>query len=108
MYLNKIFIIGNLTKDPEIAAIPGGTKVCSMTVATNKAWKDKEGATQETAEFHNVVIFGNKAETCHMYLKKGQTVLVEGRVQTRSWDTDGGKRYKTEIISENIQFGSKN
>lgn len=108
MYLNKALIIGNLTRDPELKALPSGTKVCSFGVATNRSYKDKDGNKQDTVEFHNVAVFGKIAELSAQYLKKGQQVLVEGRLQTRSWDgKDGEKRYRTEIIADNVQFGNK-
>ncbi|HBM45876.1 MAG: Single-stranded DNA-binding protein [Parcubacteria group bacterium GW2011_GWF2_38_76] len=108
MYLNKAIIIGNMTKDPEMRALPSGQKVTSFSVATNRVWKDKDGKKQEGTEFHNISVFGKQAETCAQYLKKGQAVLVEGRIQTRSWDaTDGTKKYRTEIIAEKVQFGPK-
>jgi single-strand DNA-binding protein len=108
MYLNKALIIGNLTRDPELKALPSGTKVCSFSVATNRVYKDKEGQRQETAEFHNIVVFGRVAELAAQYLKKGSQALVEGRIQTRSWDApDGQKKYRTEIVADNIQFGSR-
>jgi single-strand DNA-binding protein len=108
MYLNKAFIIGNLTRDPEIKALPSGMQVASFSVATNRVWKDKNGAKQESADFHNIVVFGRQAETAAQYLKKGASVLVEGRIQTRSWDgPDGKKNYRTEIISDRVQFGSR-
>jgi len=108
MYLNKAIVIGNLTRDPEVRALPSGQKVTSFGVATNRTWKDKDGKKQEGTEFHNIVVFGRQAETCAQYLKKGQNVLVEGRMQTRSWDaTDGTKKNKTEIVAEKVQFGPK-
>lgn len=108
MYLNKALIIGNLTRDPELKALPSGIKVCSFSVATNRVWKDKNGAKQESADYHNVVVFGRQAETAGQYLKKGQTVMVEGRMQTRSWDgSDGQKRYRTEVVADRVQFGPK-
>ncbi len=108
MYLNKVILIGNLTRDPEIKALPSGIKVCAIGVATNRVWKDKDGAKQEASDFHNVVVFGRQAETTAQYLKKGSGILVEGRMQTRSWDgTDGQKRYRTEIVADRIQFGNK-
>jgi len=82
MYLNKVFIIGNLTRDPELKAIPSGIKVCSFSVATNRVWKDKNGARQEAADYHNVVVFGRQAETVTQYMKKGSQVMIEGRMQT--------------------------
>lgn len=108
MYLNKVFIIGNLTRDPELKAIPSGMKVCSFSVATNRVWKDKNGARQEAADYHNVVVFGRQAETVAQYMKKGSQVMVEGRMQTRSWDdaATNSKKYRTEVIADRVQFGS--
>ena len=106
MYLNKALVIGNLTRDPEVKALPSGMKVCTLSIATNRTWKDKNGAKQEAADYHNVVVFGRQAETTAQYLKKGSNALVEGRMQTRSWDApDGTKRYRTEIVADRIQFG---
>ncbi|MES2134647.1 MAG: single-stranded DNA-binding protein [Patescibacteria group bacterium] len=107
MYLNKVFIAGNLTRDPELKALPSGANVSSFGVATNRTWKDQNGEKKEATEFHNIVVFGRQAETCAQYLKKGQQVLVEGRLQTRSWEKDGAKQYRTEIVAERVQFGSK-
>lgn len=108
MYLNKTYILGNLTRDPELKSLPSGGKVTSFAVATNRVWKDQAGQKQEQVEYHNIVVFGRQAETCAQYLKKGQQVLVEGRIQTRSWDgQDGKKNYRTEIMAESVQFGSK-
>lgn len=108
MYLNKVFIIGNLTRDPEIRAIPSGIKVCSFSVATNRVWKDKNGVRQESADYHNVVVFGRQAETVAQYMRKGSQVMVEGRMQTRSWDdaATNTKKYRTEVIADRVQFGS--
>lgn len=108
MYLNRALIIGNLTRDPELKALPSGMQVASFGVATNRVWKDKNGVRQESADFHNIVVFGRQAETTTQYLHKGDTVLVEGRIQTRSWDgPDGAKRYRTEIVADRVQFGPK-
>lgn len=109
MYLNKAIIIGNLTRDPELKALPSGMQVTSLSLATNRVWKDKSGAKQEASDFHNVVVFGRQAETSAQYLKKGQQVMVEGRIQTRSWDdkATGEKKYRTEIVAESVQFGPK-
>lgn len=108
MFLNKAMIIGNLTRDPEVRALPSGIKVCSLSVATNRTWKDKNGAKQEAADYHNVVVFGRQAETAAQYLRKGASVLVEGRIQTRSWDDkDGQKKYRTEIVADRVQFGPR-
>lgn len=107
MYLNKAIIIGNLTRDPELKALPSGIAVTSFAVATNRVWKDKNGARQESADYHNIVVFGRQGETAAQYLKKGSSVLVEGRMQTRSWDSPEGKKYRTEIIAERVQFGNR-
>lgn len=105
MYINRATIYGNLTRDPEARALPSGQQVVSFSVATNRTYKDKEGQKQESAEFHNIVAFGRLAEIMAQYLKKGRPVYIEGRLQTRSWDKDGQKQYRTEIVAENFQFG---
>ncbi len=108
MYLNKVQLIGNLTRDPEIKALPSGVKVLSFTLATNRTWKDQSGAKKDATEFHNVVAFGKIAELIAQYVKKGGSLYIEGRLQTRSWDAaDGQKRYRTEILVENFQFGPR-
>ncbi|OGI95598.1 single-stranded DNA-binding protein [Candidatus Nomurabacteria bacterium RIFCSPLOWO2_01_FULL_42_17] len=109
MFLNKAILIGNLTRDPELRSLPTGIKVCSFSLATNRVWKDKNGARQEAADYHNVVVFGRQAETVAQYMKKGSSILVEGRMQTRSWDdkTSGEKKYRTEVIADRTQFGPK-
>lgn len=108
MYINKAFIYGNLTRDPQLRSLPSGAQVVEIGVATNRTWKDKSGAKQESAEFHNVVAFGRPAELIAQYLRKGQPIFVEGRIQTRSWDAqDGTKKYRTEIVVDNFQFGPK-
>jgi single-strand DNA-binding protein len=109
MYLNKTFLFGNLTRDPEMRSLPNGNKVTSFSLATNRIYKDANGAKQEQAEYHNIVVFGRQAETSAQYLKKGQGVLIEGRIQTRSWDdkTTGEKKYRTEIVADSVQFGPK-
>lgn len=109
MYLNKTFLFGNLTRDPEMRSLPNGNKVTSFSLATNRVYKDANGAKQEQVEYHNVVVFGRQAETSAQYLKKGQGVLIEGRIQTRSWDdkTTGEKKYRTEIVADAVQFGPK-
>ncbi len=108
MYLNKAIVIGNLTRDPELRSLPSGIKVCSFSLATNRVWKDKNGAKQESADYHNVVVFGRQAETVAQYMKKGSSMLVEGRMQTRSWDDkDGTKKYRTEIVADRTQFGPR-
>lgn len=108
MYINKAFIFGNLTRDPEKKALPSGIAVVSFSVATNRVYKDKNGAKQESVDYHNVVAFNRQAEIIAQYLRKGSSVYIEGRIQTRSWDDkEGKKQYRTEIITENMQFGPK-
>ena len=100
MNLNKVFLIGNLTRDPELRNLPSGAAVVSFGLATNRVWKDKQGEKQEDAQFHNIVVFGRQAEIVNQYLTKGSLVLIEGRIQTRSWDgKDGSKQYRTEIVA---------
>jgi single-strand DNA-binding protein len=107
MYLNKAFLFGNLTRDPELKSLPSGIKVVSFGLATNRTWKDKNGVKQENTSFHNIVAFGKTAEVMAQYLKKGSSAFIEGRIETRSWDdkNDGTKKYRTEIIVDNFQFG---
>ncbi len=108
MYLNKALVIGNLTRDPEIKSLPSGIQVCTFSLATNRVWKNKEGVKQESADYHNIVVFGRQAETTAQFLRKGASALVEGRMQTRSWDAaDGTKKYRTEIVADRIQFGPR-
>jgi single-strand DNA-binding protein len=108
MYLNKVFIIGNLTRDPELKALPSGVNVASFSIATNRVWKDKNGVKQENTDYHNIVVFGRQADTASAYLKKGAMAYVEGRLTTRSWDgPDGKKNYRTEVIADTIQFGPR-
>jgi single-strand DNA-binding protein len=105
MYLNKAFLYGNLTRDPELRALPSGAQVASFGLATNRVYKDKNGVKQEATEFHNIVAFGRQAEVIGQYCKKGKAIFVEGRIQTRSWESEGQKKYRTEIVVENFQFG---
>jgi single-strand DNA-binding protein len=108
MNLNKVFLIGNLTRDPELRTLPSGPSVASFGLATNRVWKNQQGERREEVQFHNIVVFGRQAEIISQYLTKGSLVLVEGRLQTRSWDgRDGVKQYRTEIIAERIQFGPR-
>jgi single-strand DNA-binding protein len=110
MYLNRVTLIGNLTRDPEIKSLPSGIKVCTFSLATNRVWKDKNGAKQEAVDYHNIVVFGKQAETVAQYMKKGSSILVEGRLQTRSWEdkNSGEKKYRTEIVADRTQFGPRN
>ncbi|MBI2409423.1 single-stranded DNA-binding protein [Candidatus Kaiserbacteria bacterium] len=107
MYLNKIFLYGNLTRDPELKALPSGSSVVNFGLATNRTYKDKNGQKQEATEFHNIVAFGRTAEVIAQYVKKGRPLFVEGRITTRSWDDkeSGKKNYRTEVVIENFQFG---
>ncbi len=107
MYLNKAMVYGNLTRDPEVRALPSGGQVCSFSVATNRVFKKADGSKQEQVEYHNVVVFGRQAETCGQYLKKGSPAFVEGRLQTRNWEGEKGKQYRTEIVAERVQFGPR-
>ncbi len=110
MNFNKVIILGRLTQEPELRNTSSGTPVCSFGVATNRVWKDRESGEQErSTEFHNVVAWRNLAEIVSRYLKKGSLILVEGRLQTRSWeDSSGNQRKTTEIVAENIQLPPKN
>ena len=108
MNLNKVFIAGRLTADPDLRTTPSGTNVVSFSVATNRVWRDKNGERREETEFHNVVAWGRQAEIVNQFLKKGSLILVEGRLQTRSWEgKDGQTRKTTEIVAERIQLGPK-
>jgi len=109
MSLNRAQLIGNLTRDPELRQIPGGSTVASFSIATNFTWTDQQGQKQEKAEFHNIVAWRKLAEICGQYLKKGSKVFIEGRMQTREWEgEDGVKRYRTEIVADNmIMLNSK-
>ena len=107
MYLNKAMVYGNLTRDPEMKALPSGMQVYSFSLATNRVYNDRDGNRQEAADYHNVVVFGKQAENCAKYLTKGSSTYVEGRMQTRSWEKDGVKQYRTEVIADRVQFGPK-
>jgi single-strand DNA-binding protein len=105
MYLNKAFLYGNLTRDPELRALPSGQQVASFSIATNRTFKNKDGQQQDQTEYHNIVAFGRQAEVIGQYLTKGRPVFIEGRIQTRSWESEGKKNYRTEIVVDNFQFG---
>ena len=109
MYINKAMLFGNLTRDPELRALPSGMNVVNFSIATNRTYKDRDGKKQEQTDFHNIVVFGRQADTVSQYLKKGSSVFVEGRMQTRSWDdkTSGEKKYRTEVVADRVQFGPK-
>jgi len=104
--INKVIIIGSLGRDPELRQTAGGSAVANLNIATTEAWKDKQtGEKKETTEWHRVVLFGKTAEIAGEYLKKGRTVYIEGRLQTRKWqDKDGADRYSTEIVGSDMQM----
>ncbi len=103
--VNKVILIGNLGKDPELRYTPGNQAVATFSLATSEKWKDKEGVQQDKTEWHNIVLWGRQAEIAKEYLAKGKQVYIEGRIQTRSWDDkDGNKRYTTEIVGQRMQF----
>ena len=109
MYINKVTLYGNLTRDPELKALPSGQNVTSFSVATNRTFKDKNGQKVEQVEFHNLTAWGKQADLIAQYMKKGSAMFIEGRLSTRSWDDKktGEKKSRTEIIVENFQFGPK-
>jgi single-strand DNA-binding protein len=104
--VNKVILVGNLGRDPEVRSTPSGQQVASFTLATNRKWKDKNGQRQEQTEWHQIVCWGRQAEVAGQYLTKGKQIYVEGRLQTRSWDDkqSGEKRYRTEVICDNFQM----
>lgn len=108
MNLNKVFIIGRLTQEPETRSTTSGQNVTTLNMATNRVWTDKSGQKQEAAEYHRVVAWGRLGDIASQYLRKGGLVLIEGRLQTRSWtDQAGNKKYTTEIIAEGLQLGPR-
>ena len=104
--LNKVMLIGNLGRDPELRSTTSGNPVANFSIATNRRWRDRDGNRREETEWHNIVCFGRQAEVAGQYLRKGRQIFVEGRIQTRSWDDkqSGEKKYRTEIICENFQM----
>jgi len=104
--LNKVLLIGNLGRDPEMRSLPSGQPVASFTLATSRRWRDKNGQKQEQTEWHNIVCYGKQAEIAGQYLTKGKQIYVEGRITNRSWDDrqTGEKKYRTEIICDNFQM----
>ncbi len=108
MNLNKAYILGNVTRDPEVRAMPNGQQVTSFGIATNRFFTDGSGQKKQDVEFHNIVCFGKLADISSKYLTKGSLVLIEGRIKTRNWQNSAGvKQYKTEIIAETLQLGPK-
>ena len=101
--VNKVILIGNLGRDPEVRHTPSGAAVANFSIATNEAWNNREGQREERTEWHRVVAFGKLAEICGQYLKRGKQVYIEGRLQTRQWeDREGNKRSTTEIVAANM------
>jgi single-strand DNA-binding protein len=108
MNLNKVFILGNVTKDPEVRSMPNGNQVASFSVATNRFYTPPAGEKKQETEFHNIVCFGKLADISSRYLNKGGLVLIEGRIKTRNWvNAQGAKQYRTEIIADSLQLGPK-
>ena len=103
--VNKVILVGNLGKDPELRYTPGGQAVCDLRIATTDSFTGRDGEKKESTEWHTVVVWGKQAENCKEYLSKGRQIYIEGRLQTRSWeDRDGKKRYTTEVVAEVVQF----
>ncbi|PIP22859.1 MAG: single-stranded DNA-binding protein [Candidatus Nealsonbacteria bacterium CG23_combo_of_CG06-09_8_20_14_all_39_17] len=108
MNLNKVLLIGRLTRDPENKSLPSGQQVTSFGMATDRYYTSKQGEKQQKTEFHNIVCFGRLAEISSQYMNKGSLVFIEGRLQTRNWnDASGNKKYRTEIIAERLQLGPR-
>ncbi len=107
MNLNKVQVIGRITRDPEMRSLPNSGQVTSFSLATNRTYKDKSGNKKEDTEFINCVAFGKQAEIIAQYVRKGSLFFIEGRLKTQSWEKDGVKHYKTEVVVDNFQFGPK-
>ena len=108
MNLNKVYLIGRLASDPEFRTTPTGQEVASLRMVTNRIWNGQDGQRNESSEFHNVVVWGRLAQIANQYLNKGSMLMIEGRLQTHSWEgQDGVKRYKTEVVAESLQLGPK-
>lgn len=103
--VNKVILIGNVGADPELRYTPSGTGVTNFNIATNESWTDSSGERQEKTEWHRIVVWGRLAEICNQYLRKGSKVYIEGRLQTRNWESqDGQKRYTTEVVARDMQM----
>jgi single-strand DNA-binding protein len=106
--VNKAILIGNLGRDPELRYTPSGAAVCTFSIATTEKWRDKQtNEMKESTNWHNIVFWGKQAETAKQYLTKGSPVYIEGRIQTRSWEDNGVKKYITEIVGQRLQFLGK-
>ncbi len=106
MSVNKVILIGNLGRDPEVRYLPSGNPVANFSIATSESFTDRTGAKQDRTDWHNIVVYGKQAELCGQYLKKGRQVYIEGRISYRNYEAkDGsGKRYVTEIVAQRVQF----
>ena len=105
MSLNKVLLIGNLGRDPEVRFTPGGKAVARFSIATSETWSDQEGQKQERTEWHNIVVWGKQAESCGQYLSKGRQVFIEGQIRSRQYDDkEGVKKYITEVNAQRVQF----
>ena len=104
--VNKVILVGNLGRDPEVRSTASGQQVANFSLATNRKWRDKDGNRQEQTEWHDIVVWGRQAEVAGQYLSKGRQIYIEGRLQTRSWEDreTGVKKYRTEVICENFQM----
>lgn len=107
MYLNQVTLVGRVGRDPEMKSTPAGVSVTTLSLATTRSWKDKNGEKQEQTEWHNVVFWQKQAEVVAQWVKKGQEILIVGRNQTRTYEKDGTKMYRTEVIAEKFEFGQK-
>lgn len=107
MYINRVALYGNLTRDPELKKMPSGTSVASFSIATNRYYKKQDGSKAEQVDYHNIIVFGRQADTLKTYLKKGSAAYIEGRLQTRSWDGEKGKQYRTDVVADRVQFGPR-
>ncbi len=102
--VNSVTLLGHVTNDPELKTLSGGQSVCHFGLATNRTWKDKSGQTQSLAEFHNLTAWGKLGDACGEFVKKGRPMFVQGHLKTGSWEKDGTKHYKTEIVLDNVVF----
>lgn len=103
--VNKVILVGNLGKDPELRYTQGGTAICNFSIATTDQWTDQSGQRQEKTEWHRIQVWKKQAENCAKYLRKGSSAYIEGRLQTRSWDDQSGqKKYSTEVVADNVKF----
>ena len=103
-YLNKVFLMGNLTRDPEMKVTPQGKSVCKFSIAVNRTYKGSDGEAKKDADFFNIVVWDKQGENCSKYLAKGRAVHIEGRLQNRTYEKDGQKHQFTEIVADNVQF----